>query len=211
MDLLDVLFPRKCLACRRFLKSPLDPLCPSCEENWPACAEPLRKSFCREIYAAGVYKGFVHDLIVRLKYRGEERLSSFLGRRMAEKVSRTYDVIVPIPLHRKRLRERGYNQSLLLARSVGKVLKTDVDPFVLVKTRETPSQMGLKGEERRINLKKAFGLRREEWKDKIEGKTILLVDDVCTTGTTLDEASKALLSQGAKRVEGLVLARAVIS
>jgi ComF family protein len=141
-----------------------------------------------------------------MKYRREERLASYLGRRMAQaESSRPYDLIVPIPLHKNRLRERGFNQALLLAREIGKAWKTEVDPFLLVKARPTPPQAALKGEERRKNLRGAFEVRRPE---RIEGKRVLLVDDVCTTGATLEEAFRTILKAGAQEVEALVLARA---
>lgn len=227
MNLLDLFFPPRCLSCRRFFRQPL---CPACEDLWPAlhppfcnrCSIPFhspatdfhlcgdcleRDSPCRRIQAAGLYEGVLHDLIIRMKYRNEERLASYLGGRMAEGVSGNgWDLVVPIPLHKKRLRERGFNQALLLSRPVAKALRLEVDPFVMVKQRETPPQAVLKGEERRRNLKGAFEVRVPE---KIRDKKILVVDDVCTTGATIEEAAGTLLKAGAKEVEAYVLARAV--
>jgi len=199
---LDLFFPRRCLVCREFLNGS-DPLCPPCEAEWP-------KAESRRVLAAGLYKGILHDLVVRMKYGKEERLAAYLGRRMADEIvgagsSRPYDFIVPIPLHIDRLRERGFNQALLLAREIGKVLDVEVDPFLMVKKRPTPPQAALTSEERRKNLKGVFDLKKGA---SVKDKRILLVDDVYTTGTTIEEASKILLSAGAEEVETVVLARA---
>lgn len=230
MKLLDLLFPPRCLSCRAFLREGQEPLCADCQARWPAlhppfcsrcslpfaaeaspshlCADCLTTNFaCSRVVAASTYEGVVHDLIVRMKYRGEERLAPFLGRKMAERVVREEtgcDAILPIPLHKRRLRERGFNQALWLAHEVGKILGKRVEPFVLKRTKGGVPQVVLKGEERRRNLKGAFCVGSLE---KILDKKILLVDDVYTTGTTIEEASRELLRSGAKEVEALVLAR----
>ncbi len=226
--LLDFLFPRRCLSCREFL-SPSDRcLCDRCEALWPLLSPPFCKlcsypfsspettsHLCgdclqegrsyKKVYAAGLYEGLLLEMIVRMKYRGEERLTSFLGRRLAERIEEDFDLIIPIPLHARRLRERGYNQSLLLAREIGKVLRRPVDPFLMIKERNTLPQMSLKGEERRKNLRGVFGVKRP---DKIKDKNILLVDDVFTTGTTMEMASRELLKAGATEIKAGILARA---
>lgn len=235
MKLLDLFFPPRCLSCRDFLRNSEGGLCPVCEGQWPhltppfcdLCSCPFRSSettshlcgeclgeprSCGRVYAAGRYEGILHDLIVRLKYCGEERLARFLGRRMADALARNgHDLVLPVPLHARRLRERGFNQALLLARETSRVWGREggggeIDPLVLMKKRETPPQAVLKGEERRRNLKGVFAIRRPE---KIMDRRILLVDDVYTTGATVEECSRALLRAGAKSVEALVLARAV--
>ncbi len=164
---------------------------------------------CGRVIAAGIYRGVLHDLIVRFKYRGQERYSTFFGGKMSEALSAfpdsSYDLIVPAPLHPARLRERGYNQAHLLAREVGKALRLPVDARILKKVRKTPPQADLPAEERRSNLRRAFEVRKAE---AIKGKKILIVDDVYTTGTTVETISGLLLRSGAEKVEALVLARA---
>lgn len=227
--LIDLVFPRRCLACREFLGKHRDDLCLACAATWLSldppycerCAQPFdspqgishlcgecltEEKFCRRVFAAGLYSGLLHDLIVRLKYRYEERLASYLGRRMAETMEGDYDLILPVPLYRSRLRERGFNQALLLAREVAKKIRVEVDPFLLTKHRSTLPQAALRGEERRKNLKNAFALSES---GKVKDKKLLLVDDVYTTGATLEAVSEVLLEAGASEVEGLVLARAV--
>jgi ComF family protein len=115
------------------------------------------------------------------------------------------DVIVPVPLGGKRLRERGYNQTALIARPLALALGLDYRPVALRRTRETSSQVGLSALERRENVRDAF------WADAklVRGKTILVLDDVATTGSTLSSCAEALFSAGAKDVFALTVARAL--
>jgi ComF family protein len=116
------------------------------------------------------------------------------------------DMIVPVPLHPKRLRWRGFNQSVLLARQVSRVQHIPMDPFVLYRGKETPPQTQLTEEERRKNVRGAFSLNPQK---PVEGKRVLLVDDVYTSGATVNECSRSLKRGGAKEVYVLTLARAV--
>lgn len=119
---------------------------------------------------------------------------------------RSFDLLVPVPLHKDRLRERGFNQACLLARAVGKKLKIPMNPFLMEKKMPTLPQVMLKGEERRQNLKGVFILKD---KAAIQGKKIMLVDDVYTTGTTVEALAKCLVRSGAGHVEAMVAARAI--
>lgn len=225
--LLDLVFPPRCAACRAFV-SEAHSLCDACQRRWPAlresscvvCADPFvsgpshRCGDCLQdppdfdrLHAAGLYEGSLHDLVVRLKYQGEERLAVFLGRQisLALEAYEDFDLIVPIPLHVDRLRERGFNQAVLLARNLGRMKKIPVTTEALKKIRPTPPQMTLKKEERRKNLRGVFEVPDER---RVRGRSILLVDDVATTGETLREASRVLKEAGAKRVEAAVAARA---
>jgi ComF family protein len=116
------------------------------------------------------------------------------------------DVIVPVPLHPERLRWRGYNQALLLARRVGKRLKRPVDGFSLTRTRNTQPQVELRESERRRNVTGAFAVVEGS---RLQGKKILLVDDVYTSGATAGECARVLTESGAENVSVLTLARAV--
>jgi ComF family protein len=106
------------------------------------------------------------------------------------------DLIIPVPLHRSREKERGYNQSLLLAIAIGEVLEVPVRKEVLIRKRRTTSQTKLSAEERVRNVSGAFRVPH----GKIEGSSILLVDDVLTTGATLNACTEALLKAGVKKV-----------
>jgi ComF family protein len=112
--------------------------------------------------------------------------------------------MIPVPLHPKRLRERGFNQSLLLARNVASSLGTELDFLSLRRIRYTQPQTGLKSDERRKNVSRAFELKDRKC---VKGRTVILVDDVATTGNTLNECARVLRRSGCARVFCLVLAR----
>ena len=114
------------------------------------------------------------------------------------------ELIVPVPLHRTRLKERGFNQALVLAGFLFPNNRERIAPDLLVRTRWTHPQVSLSGQERRRNLGGAFAVRRPE---RVHGLLVLLVDDVFTTGTTLNECAKTLKAQGAAEVQALTLAR----
>ena len=117
-----------------------------------------------------------------------------------------HDLVVPIPLHRDRLRWRGFNQALPLARAIARKGTCPVDPFVLARRRSTPPQVGLGAADRRRNVKGAFVVRNRE---QVQDRTILLVDDVMTTGATAHECARVLRAAGARHVDAIVLARAL--
>jgi len=116
------------------------------------------------------------------------------------------ELIIPVPLHPKRLRWRGFNQSLLLARQVSHLYQLPIDPFVLYRNRETPPQTQLTEEERRKNVRGAFAIASSE---ALKEKNVLLVDDVYTSGATVNECSRVLVRGGAREVHVLTLARTV--
>lgn len=116
------------------------------------------------------------------------------------------EVIMPVPLHPKRLRWRGFNQSILLAREVSRAYSVPMDPFSLRRVRETPPQTELNEEERRRNVRGAFALAPGR---SIERRNVLLVDDVYTSGATVNECVRTLRKSGARKVFVLTLARAV--
>jgi ComF family protein len=143
----------------------------------------------------------------RYKYAGDVTLAPVLGRLMAERCPLTidHDLIVPVPLHAARLRSRGFNQSLLLAHPLARRHRVPIAPFLLARTRETLPQVGLHGRDRRRNIAGAFAIARRA---RVRDRSILLVDDVYTTGATVNECARVLREAGALRVDVLVLARA---
>lgn len=139
------------------------------------------------------------------KFHGLKRLYKPLGRLLLDLGIPAMDAAVPVPLSIKGLRERGFNQALLLCRVISKSTKIPMVMDGLVKIRETKPQVGLSAKERADNLKKAFGAKRD-----FKGLSVLLVDDVMTTGATVNECAKQLLKAGAKDVKAVTLARANI-
>jgi len=153
----------------------------------------------------------LRTVVQKFKYGCKVSLGKPLGQLMArgcvEFLSGFHaDVIVPVPLHGKRLRWRGFNQSLLLARQVSGLYGVPVDPFLLQRERETAAQTQLPEDERRRNVRGAFAIRPDK---AVKDQTILLVDDVYTSGATVNECSRTLKSGGAKEVYVLTLARAI--
>jgi ComF family protein len=155
------------------------------------------------VIAYGLYEGVLKEAISRFKFYGLRRLSRPLGGLLPNLPIPEADAIVPVPLTAKGLRQRGFNQSLLIARVVSKKTGIPLNIDTLFKIKETPPQVGLSASERHKNLAGAF-----EVKGDLKGKRILLVDDVVTTGATAAACSKALLKAGAQEINVLTIARA---
>jgi ComF family protein len=143
-----------------------------------------------------------------MKYEGFFALSEPLGNLMIKAWpmwQHSFDLVLPIPLHPQRERERGYNQSELLVRQLRKELGWATEPAALKRYRRTRPQLGLTANERRANVRDAFGADSV----RVNGKRILLVDDVCTTGSTLASAAEALLNAGARSISAYCLTQAI--
>ncbi len=226
----DLLFPPSCFVCsaaqpgvsRGICSDCLKnislisaPLCPGCGREIPdsaggdhLCGSCLRK---KKPYSAarGIahYQEPVSSLLQRLKYRGDisvlPALQEIIGL-SAPSSPAEEDRIIPVPLHIHRLRQRGFNQALLLALIFFPERKSCILKDTLQRIRHTVPQTGLDGTARRRNMSKAFVVRHEE---EVRGRKIILIDDVYTTGTTVAECSRVLLAAGAREVCVLTLAR----
>jgi ComF family protein len=153
----------------------------------------------------------LRQVVQKFKYGRKVSLGKPLGRLMAEGCEEflrqcRVDLVVPVPLHPKRLRWRGFNQSLLLARQVSRLYGVAADPFVLVRKRETAPQTALAEDERKKNVRGAFATHVGK---SLSGQAVLLVDDVYTSGATVNECSRVLIRGGAKQVTVLTLARTI--
>ena len=155
------------------------------------------------------YEGALRDLIQRFKYDGFRPLARPLGKCLAEAVGRLgedgWDLVVPVPLHSRRQRERGFNQAELLAARLSRLCGIPLGTKDCVRVRETRPQTGLRAAERRKNVAGAFHVPNPR---RIRSRRVLLVDDVLTTGATADACARALLLAGAKAVWVATLARA---
>lgn len=138
-----------------------------------------------------------------MKFKPVKRLSRPLGALLAEMDLPRTDFMVPVPLSLAGLRQRGFNQTLLLSRAAAERLRVPVEANLLYKKKDTPPQVGLSRRARTRNLRGAFGVRR-----RLDGGRVLLIDDVITTGATVGECAKALLRAGAEEVSVASLARA---
>lgn len=161
--------------------------------------------------AAMRYDDGSRALILSFKHGGRtEGLSMFAAQmhRAGRRALANADLIVPVPLHNRRLIKRRYNQSALLGRALAKISKPVFDPAILMRVRPTDSQGGKSAQARRANVKGAFAVKPAA-RAKIQGASLVLVDDVMTTGATLEACAKVLLAAGAADVNGLCLARVV--
>jgi ComF family protein len=159
------------------------------------------------IRSVALFEGTVREAIHRLKYDYVRDLAVPLGEmlfRFWEQTPLGSDVIVPVPLHARRLKERGYNQATLLARQLGQATGIPVDDQVLRRNRYTSSQTGLTAQQRRRNVQAAFSCKGAG----MAGKRVVLIDDVCTTGATLEACSEAMRDAHAQSVWALTVARA---
>jgi ComF family protein len=150
----------------------------------------------------------VREALHQLKYRRNIGLGEALATQMSPFVAQLgwpVDTIIPIPLGKKRLKERGYNQVAMVAKPLALCLGMDYRPAALIRARETRSQVGLSAMERKQNVLNVF----QADKNKIGGRTVLLMDDVSTTGATLSSAADALYTSGAKDVYAITVARAL--
>jgi ComF family protein len=160
--------------------------------------------------AAALYEqgGVIRQAILLFKYGGRHSLGSHLGRLMAGAARGLcdpprFDLLIPVPLHPRRERERGFNQAAVLAKEVGRVWRRPIGSRLLRRVRATDAQSGGRGA-REANVRGAFQVARP---DQVEGRRILLIDDVFTTGATANECAETLLAAGATEVAVYTLAR----
>jgi ComF family protein len=210
-------FCRTCWAAIRPIKGPSCPHCglPFASEVALTYSPEHRCLACRQdppaftrAWACYTYEPPIQDAIHLFKYRGKVALAGALGSllRQAWQKPADTDVLMPVPLHPSRLREREYNQSLLLADQLNRDLRLPLVYDNLVRQRATPPQTELSRSERLANLRRCFAVQRPE---EVEGKRVLLVDDVMTTGTTVNECAKVLRKAGADEVFVVTLARTI--
>lgn len=219
---LDAIFPPRCAGCGRIgepfcarCRGQVEPVrapwCGSCGATVPrdgTCTECARDPLPLDgVRSAGLLHGPLRRAVHRLKYRGRTGAARALGELLVPPVRLLTPplpgrmVVVPVPLHPARERERGFNQAQLLAAPLAAALGLAPSPAVL-RVRATPTQVGLSRAERRANLRGAFAAA-----EALTGKIVLLVDDVTTTGSTLGSAAAACREAGAVAVYGVTLAR----
>jgi len=232
--LLDLLFPKFCLGCQKegsYLCDDCRALLDIGEFDYCLCdRKPFRLPLeqksgkcqrCRDKKLSGLYfalpykeKALTRKLIYQFKYQPylkdlAKTLASILIEHFVLSEKNTDEiwdnsVLIPVPLDEKKLKARGYNQAEELVKELSKVLNVPVVSGVLTKTKSTKPQMELSKEERGENLENAFTIKNPE---KISGKKVFLVDDVYTTGSTMEECAKILRNGGVKTVWGIALAR----
>ena len=197
-----------CAQCDADLPRLREPLCPRCALASPGgavCGRCLTQPPHYDATVAALAYAFPADVLVHaLKFRSELALASLFGNILAEKVVATerVDVLLPVPLSAKRLRSRGFNQALEIARYVARAAGAPLSPELCERTRDTPPQLDLPMDERARNVRGAFHCPK-----LVAGARIAVLDDVMTTGTTLDEVAATLKRAGADRVVNWVIAK----
>ncbi|MDI6785643.1 MAG: ComF family protein [bacterium] len=188
-----------CSLCGKEFNLPVSSLCKDCKNN---------KRYFKEARAIGRYEGVLKDYIHLLKYCNKPYLKVLfpdIVKDYAKWIKNyQFDYIMPIPLHPKKLRKRGYNQAELFAKYLSKAYKIEYYKDNLTRKKETLPQINLDKKERLRNVKSSFIVK---YKEKVKDKSILLIDDVYTTGATVNECSKELKESGVKKIIVLTLAR----
>ena len=231
MKISELFFPSnyRCILCGEELDhNTLYSICDDCMNKLPfnngkvclRCSEPLgsmanyclhckkTKPYFTKNISLFLYEYPINKVIRQLKYDNKKYLSSTFSNMIAGEISKMdvkFDMVIPVPLYFKRQKIRGYNQSELLAESLNTKLGIEINTEALVKIKNTRTQANLTRAERMENLRDEFSVPD---KKIVKGKTILLVDDVFTTGTTINECSKTLIEAGAKAVYSVTLAHA---
>ncbi|MEP6757114.1 MAG: ComF family protein [Chthonomonadales bacterium] len=220
--LLDLLYPPRCMVCGR---EGGHPLCSKCLD----AARPVPTPFCNrcmysslvedvtagctqcgelkpvfdKVRAPATFESPIRDAVLALKYGFRESMAQPLGQMMSEYLKsepfgpETADLIIPVPLHSSRFRERGFNQSEALAREVSRGNSIPMSAHALIRTRRTRPQASLKLADRRANVAGAFAVRDVV---EVQGKRVILIDDVLTTLFTANECSRVLRESGAKSI-----------
>ncbi len=231
---LDLLLPPSCAICNELLDDPKSVICQECRFSFDeivppicsVCGQPLvakdsdlcpscrlHRPMVKKIRSAFMFGGGVQQAVLAMKLSRRSELAQYLARQ-AMSVSipdwnwSHVDLIVPVPLHGKRLRTRMFDQAALIASSLGKLTQTPVKLSIMRRQRNTPAQARMAlGKNRRKNVENAFRVVKPTL---VRKKTICLVDDVVTTGATLDECARVLLEAGAKEVTSFTVARTIL-
>lgn len=222
-DFLDLIFPPLCLACNQVLVKGEDAVCTSCRMVMPKTClheykgEALERKFYGKLpikyalaYLKFQKKGRVQRLIHQLKYKDRPEVGEMLGRWYGTELAeagyiQAFDLIIPVPLHPKKLKKRGYNQSEGFAAILAEKLQSECRTDLLIRTQNNSTQTRLARYDRWDNVANLFEVTKAE---VVQGKHVLLVDDVITTGSTLEACGQALVKAGAQHISIITMAMA---
>lgn len=224
MSFLDLLFPKKCFGCNKsgiFLCKACAGLLPRAKNVCPYCGyfsfrgrthpSCVKKLGIDGIYSVWDYSGIAKDLILSLKYRFAYALAkdlslAFVDLLQKEKFNPRKILISPVPLHKNRERWRGFNHARILCGKIAEKMSWDFVPCLITRTKSSQPQVGLRGDQRKKNVKGVFAMNHAYQSLITSHQSLIIFDDVFTTGSTLKEIAKILKKAGVKKVWGLTLA-----
>jgi len=230
-NLINLIYPKRCVVCKSYIsnkdkqrficdlcqsniKKNVPPFCKYCsrhiEDGIFICKECKDKTFYfDEAFSSCMYEGVIRELIHQFKYNGKDYLGKFLAGLLIEFINtyklpvKDFDFVIPVPLYSSKLRQREYNQALILAGYIAEEFKIKLLKDALYKIRNTASQTELDSQKRWENVSECF---RTNPKISFKDKNILIIDDILTTGATTSEVAKVLKSAGTRKITVLVLA-----
>ena len=212
--LISILYPPRCVFCRALLDAGTEvEICEKCYNKLPFMDDEVLRAYKGFKYCDGVvcvfkYDGIVKESLIRYKYYGKPGYCRAYGILLAKKVKKMtnigdFDIIISVPLYKSRMGSRGYNQSFLISKMLSGHTGVKEGSGLVSRVRDTGTQSLLKRRQRIVNVKDAFKITDAA---KVRGKSVLLVDDILTTGSTLDECGRALKEAGALKVTAAVIA-----
>lgn len=203
-ELKELILPSQCLVCKIYSQGYI---CGGCQQTFKEMISPMYE-YNLKVHSLFQYHGGVRKVLHRFKYDRFREVGLVLGSLMGEYyrdvLQEKYDLLVPVPLHKDELRERGFNQSEILAHGFISIFSQNLSLPALVKIKKTRRQVNLNLTERRENLKNAFSAPYS-----LKGNTVLIIDDVFTTGETFKACKSALLKAGAREVQGVTFCRQI--
>lgn len=207
---LNFLFPPACSVCGKLDQNWL---CPKCEKRVErlekSCVVEIENKKYEKLLYLFQYESLVRKLILRYKFLNKAYLNHFFANRIAQnqknqELLKKYDMIIPVPMHKKKMQKRGYNQTELVTNELEKRLGIPARKDILSKVVNTTTQSKLGGKARQSNIQHAFFIKNDI---EVEDKKIILLDDIYTTGATSEECSRVLKAAGAREILVLVLAK----
>lgn len=213
-QILNALLPPACIGCGAHISSIKKPFCSICDiaiEKIPPVYHPPKNSPLQMVISPFEYGGKIAEVIIKAKHSKDPVLIDILSRFSIELLPSTispFDMIIPVPLHLKRLRQRGFNQSCIIAKNLSRKIKIPYQRAILIRTINTPSQGKLSRTDRFENVTKCFSIASSN-KNHIADRNILIVDDVFTTGATCLSCARTLLQAGAKAVSAFTICRKI--
>ena len=210
--IIDIMFPQVCSICGKLNKEGLCIKCRNILEKlaiFQITKENLQERYFQELISIFPYEGMVRQLLLAYKFHEKSYIYvcfvNFIlkNEKIFEKLQ-SYDTIIPVPISKKRMKERGYNQSLLIAKNLSKELNISLQVNCLLKTRNIIEQSKLNKEQRKDNIQNVYELKNGEI---LNNKRILLIDDIYTTGSTVNECSKILQQAKPEKIDVLVVAK----